>query len=119
MLASAVTVEIVQIREDHIESFHETLDVVARERLYLAMTEAPPIDAMRAFVRKAIAAGYPQLVALRGGRVIGWCDVTPIDRPTMRHCGVLGMALLPQWRGQGLGDRLIRPALEASRAFGL
>ena len=36
----------------------------------------------------------------------------------MRHCGVLGMGLLPAWRGRGLGERLMRQALEAARAFG-
>ena len=62
--------------------------------------------------------GHPQLVALEGERVVGWCDVTPVQRPTMRHGGVLGMGLLPDWRGRGLGERLIRQTLEAARAFG-
>ena len=30
-----MTIEIVQIREEHIEGFRATLDVVARERCYL------------------------------------------------------------------------------------
>ena len=33
-------IEIVPIAEAHIESFHRTLDVVARERRYLAFLEA-------------------------------------------------------------------------------
>ena len=36
----------------------------------------------------------------------------------MRHGGMLGMSLLPAWRGRGLGERLIRQTLEAARAFG-
>jgi RimJ/RimL family protein N-acetyltransferase len=32
---------------------------------------------------------------------------------------VLGVGLLPAWRGQGVGERLMRPALEAARALGL
>ena len=113
-----MTIEIVQIREEHIEEFHATLDVVARERCYLAFLEAPPIAATRQFVRRNIAEGYPHLVVLDGGRVAGWCDVTAADRPTMRHVGVLGLGLLPQWRGRGLGERLMRDAVEAARAFG-
>jgi len=70
-------------------------------------------------VRNNIAKGYPQLVVLSGAKVVGWCDVTPSDRSTMRHCGTLGMGLLPAWRGRGLGERLIRQALDAARAFGL
>jgi hypothetical protein len=33
-------IEIVPIEPDHIESFHRTLDFVAREQRYLAMLEA-------------------------------------------------------------------------------
>ena len=112
-------VEIEQIREEHIDGFHAALDVVCRERVYLAFLEAPPIEATRTFVRANIARGAPHLVALDEGRVVGWCDVLPDSRPTKRHGGVLGMGLLPQWRGRGLGAQILRQALVASRAFGL
>lgn len=112
-------IEIMQIRNEHIESYHATLDVVARERAYLALLEAPPIEATQEFVRSNIAKGCPHLVAVEDGRVIGWCDVTPVGRPTMQHCGVLGMGLLPDRRGRGLGRELMRRTIEAARAFGL
>jgi ribosomal protein S18 acetylase RimI-like enzyme len=112
------SIDIVPIREDLIESFHAALDVVIRERVYLSFLEAPPIESTREFVRDNIAKGQPQLVALDGGRVVGWCDVTAMQRMSMRHCGVLGMALLPEWRGRGLGERLIRRSLEAARVYG-
>ena len=111
-------VEIIPIREELVDSFHAALDVVCRERDYLAFLEAPPIEATRQFVRDNIAKGYPQLVMLEAGNVVGWCDITPAGRPTMQHGGILGMALLPEWRGRGLGERLISQALEAARAFG-
>lgn len=37
----------------------------------------------------------------------------------MQHCGVLGMGLLPDRRGRGLGRELMRRTIEAARAFGL
>jgi RimJ/RimL family protein N-acetyltransferase len=43
----------------------------------------------------------------------------PKSRPVHAHVGVLGVALLPEFRGQGLGGRLIRQTLDAVRAFGL
>jgi ribosomal protein S18 acetylase RimI-like enzyme len=70
-------------------------------------------------VSRNIAMGYPQLVALDGQRVVGWCDVLPDDRPVSRHCGVLGMGLLPAYRGCGLGERLMGETLRAARAFEL
>jgi RimJ/RimL family protein N-acetyltransferase len=114
----AASIDIVPMGEEHIDSFHAALDVVSRERMHLSFLEAPPIDQTRNFVLKTIAKGLPQLVALDGGRVIGWCDINPLDRPTMRHGGVLGMGLLPEWRGRGLGTRLIGQTLEAARASG-
>jgi hypothetical protein len=42
-------IEIVPISPAHIEGFHRTLDLVARERRYLALLEAPPLESMRAF----------------------------------------------------------------------
>lgn len=112
-------VEIVPITEAHIESFHRALDFVARERRYLAFLEAPPLDAVRTFILDNIRHNYPQLVALSDGNVVGWCDVLPNPRPINAHVGVLGMGLLPEFRRQGLGKRLITQTLDAARAFGL
>ena len=119
MSAGMSTVEIVPITEEHIESFHQTLDFVARERRYLAFLEAPPIDSTRAFILNHIRQRYPQFVAISAGKVAGWCDVTPKSRPIYAHCGVLGMGLLPRFRGQGIGTRLILRTLHAARARGL
>src|SRR6266851_6667775 len=115
----AMPVDIVPIEESHIDGFHRTLDFIARERRYLAFLEAPPIESTRAFILNHIKQGYPQFVAISEGEVVGWCDVTPKSRPIYAHCGVLGMGLLPRFRGQGLGTRLITRTLHAARAFGL
>ena len=113
------SVEIVPITQGHIESFHRALDIVARERRYLAFLEAPPIESTRAFILNNIEHGYPQLVALSAGEFVGWCDVIPKTRPIYAHGGVLGMGLLPQFRHQGIGKRLILQALAAAQAFGM
>jgi ribosomal protein S18 acetylase RimI-like enzyme len=113
-------IEIVPIAEHHIDGFHRALDIVARERRYLAFLEAPPIAATRTFVLDNIKRGHPQFVALSAGEVVGWCDVTPASsRPIHAHRGVLGIALLQQFRGKGIGTKLIRSSLVAARAFGL
>jgi RimJ/RimL family protein N-acetyltransferase len=114
----AMSVDIVPIEESHIEGFHRTLDFVARERRYLAYLEGPPLEAARTFVLDHIKRGHPQFVAISAGGVVGWCDVTPKDRPIYAHTGVLGMGLLPQFRGQGIGTQLILRSLAAARVFG-
>jgi hypothetical protein len=89
-----MTIDIVAIREDRIDGFHAALDEVCRERIYLAFLTAPPIEETRAFLHGNMAKGTPQLVATHGERVVGWCDVNPVQRPTMRHGGVLAIGLL-------------------------
>jgi RimJ/RimL family protein N-acetyltransferase len=115
----AMPVDIVPIEEKHIDGFHRTLDFVARERRYLAFLEAPPLESMQAFVLDNIKRGRPEFVVISAGEVVGWCDVLPKERPTYAHGGVLGMGLLPPFRGQGIGADLIRRSLDGARAFGL
>lgn len=114
-----MTIDIVPIREDLIDGFHAALDAVCRERVYLAFLEAPPIEETRAFLRGNMAKGTPQLLATSADRVVGWCDVNPVQRPTMRHSGVLGIGLLGEYRGRGLGEKLMLMTLEAAHMFGL
>jgi ribosomal protein S18 acetylase RimI-like enzyme len=112
-------VEIVPITQDHIDGFHRALDFVAREGRYLAFVEGPPLENTRAFVLDHIQRGHPQFVAISAGEVVGWCDVTPKERPIYAHGGVLGIGLLPRFRGQGIGTNLIRSTLAATRTIGL
>lgn len=104
-------VRITPIAEEHIVSFHRCLDSVARERLYLAMVQAPPLESTRSFVLGNIENDHPQFVALADGEVVGWCDISPRKLEGFRHCGELGMGVLQPYRGQGIGERLAVAAL--------
>jgi RimJ/RimL family protein N-acetyltransferase len=95
------------------------LDAVARERRYLLFLEAPLPEDVGKFVRRNMRKRHPQYVAVAGERVVGWCDVLPIDRPTRAHNGVLGLGVLAEFRGRGIGTALLREALQGARAFGL
>lgn len=112
-------VRIVPVTEQHVEGHHAVLGVVASERKYIAIEDAPPLDQVRDFIRANIADRNPMLVAVAGDRVVGWCDVVRNKRPAYAHCGTLGMGLLPEFRGMGIGRRLISGALECARAEGL
>ena len=114
-----MTFRVVPIAEEHIDGFRSALDSVARERRYLTFLEAPPAEDTSKFVRHNIRKRHPQYVALAGDKVVGWCDVLPIDRPTRAHAGVLGIGVLADFRGRGIGTALLREALRGARAFGL
>lgn len=103
---------------DHIEGFHQALDVVARERKYLTMLEASPLPQTRDFVLNMITQGNPHVVATADNRVVGWCDISRQFFPSRAHRGELGMGIIPGYRGQGLGRRLIVAALNQAREAG-
>ncbi|MDP9991069.1 putative acetyltransferase [Variovorax boronicumulans] len=111
---------IVPTEERHFESLHKALDVVAREQKYLALTQAPPWENSLAFYRDVLAQGFPHVVAVDAGdRVVGWCDVSPVFGHSRAHIGILGIALLPEARGRGLGTQLLQAAIDRSWARGL
>lgn len=110
--------QIFPIAEEHIAGFHAAVDSVARERRYLAMLEAPPIEESTEWVRGNLRKGNPQFVALVEGRVVGWCDVFPEKRETMAHGGVLGMGVIEGYRGKGIGLALMRTTLEQAKKAG-
>lgn len=113
--------EIMRVREEHIPTFHTALDRVARERKYLAFLEAPPMEQFRAFVMNNILRDlFPQQVAVNGGTVVGWCDVMLIsERPVHAHAGFITIGIVQEWRGKGLGKRLIQAAIDSARGRGL
>jgi RimJ/RimL family protein N-acetyltransferase len=104
-------VVIARIAPEHIEGFYKVVDFVARERKYLAFLEAPPLASTSQFVMNNISRGYPQFVAIADDKVVGWCDIIPKDRPVHVHGGVLGMGLLPPFRGRGNGTALVNATL--------
>jgi RimJ/RimL family protein N-acetyltransferase len=112
-------VRIVPIQDEHIASFYVVLDEVARERRYLAMTEAPALEDVRSFTKRMMDAGLPRVVALVGDEVVGWCDLDLKVRETLKHTAVLGMGVARSYRGRGIGLRLMEATLDAARTKGL
>jgi putative acetyltransferase len=113
------TVEIVPVAEHHAESFCACLDVVARERRYLAQIEAPPLERVEAFVRESVANDAAQFMAVDGDRVVGWADVLPRWAHAVAHVGALGMGVLPAYRGRGIGRRLLGACIAKAWAQGI
>ena len=101
-----------------IAEFRACVGAVMREREYLAYLEPGPLVQTATFVAANIESGNPQLVAVDDERIVGWCDVRRETIPIYAHEGMLGMGLLPDYRGRGLGERLIRATLDAARDAG-
>lgn len=101
---------------DDAEAFRECLDIVARERRWLNFLEAPSLGEIRRFLSDSRPI---QLVAEGESGMVGWCDVTPDLREGFRHSGTLGMGLLPEFRGIGLGRALLVRTLDEAWQTGL
>jgi putative acetyltransferase len=114
----APPVTIRPLSEADFTSLREALDTVARERRYLTLFQAPPVEECLAFYRKSIEHDLCHFVAVTD-RVIGWCDVQPVLGEARAHVGVLGMGLVPDARGQGIGSRLMAAALAGAWQRGL
>jgi RimJ/RimL family protein N-acetyltransferase len=112
-------IEIAPISPAHVEGFHRALDSVARERKYLSIFEAFPVEQMRDFVLNQIETGSPAFVALAGVEVVGWCDIRRSSYPTYAHRGTVGMGVVAERRGRGIGFRLLGAALEDAFRRGL
>lgn len=114
-----MTVMIERIRPEHVEGYHHVEDIVSRERKYLSYLDAGPVAEYHDFVPKGIAKGHPRFVAVDGVTVIGWCQIIPNSIPVHAHNGYLGMGLLPEYRGRGIGRALIETTLAEACRIGL
>jgi len=114
-----VQIEVRAISREDAESFHACLDFVAREGKFLALLEAPPLAEVKSFVASNVERGIPQVVAIAGSQVVGWCDIVPGWHHTLRHCGSLGMGLLPEYRGRGIGKSLLQECLQLAVRTGV
>lgn len=114
-----MTVTVTPITESHAEGFHACIDAIARERRFLAQVEALPLDRVRDFVRDSVASDAAQFVAVDGDLVVGWCDILPGWAYAIQHRGSVGMGLLPAYRGQGAGRKLLAACLTKARSKGI
>jgi ribosomal protein S18 acetylase RimI-like enzyme len=58
-------------------------------------------------------------LAVDDGRVVGWCDIRREEAEAMAHVGLLGMGVHVDYRGHGLGRKLLERCLEHAPRLGL
>ncbi len=93
---------------------------IAAERVYM-MTEsfARPVDEIRRQFREADPRAALWLVAELDGRVVGGANFLRGRWSKNAHTADLGVALLPDARGRGIGEALLREGIEWARSVGI
>ena len=110
---------IAPLSETKFEGLHRVIGSVAREKKFLASTDAAPQAEAYSFFRNILTRNFPYYIVAHGESVVGWCDVSPVFGGSRAHIGVLGMGLLPEYRHQGLGAQLLDAALTHAWRIGL
>jgi ribosomal protein S18 acetylase RimI-like enzyme len=114
-----MALKIVPIELRYADGFHACLDSVAKEKRFLAMQEAPPLESLLNFVKDAVETGQVQLLVLDNEEVVGWCDILKPKMAAFSHVGAVGMGLLPQYRGKGIGRELLKAAIDRAFSSGI
>lgn len=114
-----INYKIEPIKLDDLQSFHDALDSVAREKNFLAFLQAPSLIETKKFIHNNIVNHWPHLVAKINKKIIGWCDISPLDRPVFEHIGCLGMGVIKEFRNHGIGSQLLGETLKLAQKKGL
>ena len=112
-------VQVRRIGAEDVEGFHKCLDSVAKEGIYIAKDKAPDIDRLKAFVESNIDNDISQYVAVVDGTIVGWCDAISSQTKSLRHRAELGMGVIKDMRGKGIGEKLLNATLEDLRRKGI
>lgn len=112
-------IQIVYGDEVYLSSLQLALDQVCREKIYLEIIEAPSLEDVRKFQMSLFSKKAPVFYAVTGDRVVGCLDVVLRDNPRLAHRGWIGMFIIREFRGKGLGSRLMEKTIAYSREIGL
>lgn len=96
------------------KSLTRALGEVAREKDFLLNIDGPSLERVQKFVAKMQEVGNPQFVAVLDNEVVGWSDIRRLEQSVLSHAGELGMGVLRDFRGQGLGQKLLETCLTAA-----
>jgi RimJ/RimL family protein N-acetyltransferase len=116
------TVTIREATEDDAELLHDFMERHLSERLPVLWQrdEPPTVEQEREFVRGVRdVPGSVVLIATTGPRAVGILDFHRERRPQAAHCGRLGMSVAKEYRGQGVGRRLLNELMVRAHDNGI
>jgi RimJ/RimL family protein N-acetyltransferase len=116
MMHNDPRVQIRPARESDAASGCDAVNAVAAEKWYLATVDGFSLEQTRTFLRRVIDGSLPQVLAVVGDEVVGFCDILPNPAKGFTHVGRLGMGVRLEWRRQGIGRRMLEACLSLARS---
>lgn len=106
---------ITRVKEKYIESYWKTFEIVASERKYLGTVNGFSLDETKKFIQDSIKNSQPHFFVVdENDEVVGWCDIMPIDSEALQLIGYLGIGLLKEYRGKGIGQQLLESTIQVA-----
>lgn len=102
-----------------IPSLRACIDLVARETHCLASREAPTEEQLAGELRESGRSNSIHLVAKEAQRVVGWVQIERGRGDCVAHRGDLGMGVLSDYRGRGIGKRLLGDCIAVANILGI
>lgn len=118
-MIAAAEFEILPMSLPYLEGFWRVLDLVAREGLWLELTAAPALEVLKKLVSDDIALNNALYIATQDANVLGWCAIIREARSFRTHRGKVAMGIHSDFRGQGLGRKVLERCMDHAEANGI
>lgn len=94
------------------------MDSVAREGKFLSVSKGYPLSQIIDFIKICRESGYPQYFLINEeNEAVGWCDIVRRNSQPA-DVGWLGVGIMPKYRGQGWGTKLMSETIKCAMKCG-
>lgn len=103
LMSETIRVDLVPSSPELEASYNACVGLVAEERRYISIVHRPSMDDTRGHIESVRKINGQIMLAVAGDQVVGWCTTRPLTAEIFDHLAGIGMGLLPDFRGQGIG----------------
>lgn len=100
------------------EQMAACVTVVCQERRYFNSVTGFSTEQTRDYLQSILDSNGVSLLAFQGEEMVGWCDGRVVQGDGLGHSISLGLGVMPDHRGRGIGRRLMQAATNECFAKG-